>query len=123
MWSYQVPLDEAEPLEKHIVALQDKFKNKKKYLLDLKRKLNVDVLLGYRSNCDHAGVQVSHTALKMFTELQIPFGISIIIAQKGCIYGDGYFLRVNGQKRKTGPRRPSMAAAEAAPTSYNEAVE
>lgn len=25
MWSYQVPLDEAEPLEKHIVALWDKF--------------------------------------------------------------------------------------------------
>jgi hypothetical protein len=40
----------------------------------------VDVFLGYRSNCDHAGVEVPHESLEMFIELRIPFGVSIIIA-------------------------------------------
>jgi hypothetical protein len=39
----------------------------------------VDVFLGYRSNCDTAGIEVPHTSLEMFSELQIPFGLSIIV--------------------------------------------
>ncbi|MCG2774615.1 MAG: DUF4279 domain-containing protein [Desulfobacterales bacterium] len=41
--------------------------------------------------------------------------------RKGVYMETDIFLRVNGLKRKTGPSRPSMAAAEAAPTSYNKA--
>ena len=52
----------------------------KAYLLALKERLKVDVFLDYCSNCDHAGVEVSPESLEMFTELQIPFGLSIIIA-------------------------------------------
>jgi hypothetical protein len=37
------------------------------------------VFLGYRSNCETAGFEVPHTSLEMFTELQIPFGISIVV--------------------------------------------
>jgi len=48
-------------------------------LLELKKSLTVDVFLGYRSSCDHAGIEVPHTSLEMFTELEIPFGVSIII--------------------------------------------
>ena len=80
MWSYTAPLDETEPLERHIVAVWSKFKANKEYLLELKKTVKVDVFLGYRSNCDHAGIEVPHIALEMFTELQIPFGVSIIIA-------------------------------------------
>jgi|SRR5579872_5968670 len=80
MWSYTVPLDESESLEKHINALWLVLKPHKAYLLDLKRTAKVDVFLGYRSNCDHAGIEVPHTCLEMFNELEIPFGVSIIIA-------------------------------------------
>lgn len=80
MWSYSPPLEESKPLEKHIDSLWEKIKPHKDYLLDLKRNLSVDVFLGYRSNCDHAGIEIPHTSLEMFTELQIPFGVSIIIA-------------------------------------------
>ncbi len=79
-WSYSPDLDESEPLQKHIDCLWSDLKSQKEYLLQLKDKLTVDVFLGYRSNCDHAGIEVPHTSLEMFTELQIPFGVSIIIA-------------------------------------------
>lgn len=48
--------------------------------MDLKKRAHVDVFLGYRSNIDHAGVEVPHTCLELFTRLEIPFGLSIIIA-------------------------------------------
>jgi hypothetical protein len=80
MWSYEAPLEETESLEKHINALWSVLKSYKEYLLDLKKTAKVDVFLGYRSNCDHAGIEVPHTCLEMFRELEVPFGISIIIA-------------------------------------------
>lgn len=80
MWSYTAPLPEAEPLAAHIDALWATFRGHRDYLLGLKETLALTVFLGYRSNCDHAGVEVPHTSLEMFVALGIPFGVSIIIA-------------------------------------------
>ena len=80
MWSYDVPIEKSEPLHKHIDALWKQLKPHKQYLLQLKKSLTVDVFLGYRSDCDHAGVEVPHTSLEMFRELEIPFGLSIVVA-------------------------------------------
>ena len=79
MWSYTPSLQKSEPLEKHIEALWEKLRPHKEYLLGLKKSLTVDVFLGYRSNCDHCGVELPHTCLEMFSELKIPFGLSIIV--------------------------------------------
>jgi hypothetical protein len=38
------------------------------------------VFLGYRSDCDTAGVEVPYTSLEIFIELEVPFGLSIIVA-------------------------------------------
>ena len=78
MWAYDPPVDKSESLDKHIDALWAKLKPHKQYLLELKKSLAVDVFLGYRSNCDHAGIEVPHASLEMFAELEIPFGVSII---------------------------------------------
>ena len=80
MWSYEAQVDEGAAIEFHIDELWSKLKPHKAYLLELKKKLTVDVFLGYRSNCDHAGIEVPHSSLEMFTELKIPFGLSIIVA-------------------------------------------
>jgi hypothetical protein len=79
MWIYEVDVSENDPLEIHINALWNKIKNKKNELLKLKKKYSVDVFLGYRSNCCTAGIEFSYKCLEMFTELEIPFGVSIII--------------------------------------------
>jgi hypothetical protein len=79
MWSYSAPVDESEPLHLHIDSLWSVFRGRKEYLLQLKHHHSVDVFLGYRTNCDHAGVEVPHRSLEMFIELEIPFGVSIIV--------------------------------------------
>ena len=56
MWSFTPPLDESEPLEKHIDTLWSLVKPHKHYLLELKKLATVDVFLGYRSDCETAGI-------------------------------------------------------------------
>jgi hypothetical protein len=80
MWAYDPPVDKAEPLHKHIDELWARVRPHKDYLLELKKSLTVDVFLGYRSDCETAGVEVPHTSLEMFTELQVSLGLSIIVA-------------------------------------------
>ena len=80
MWMYSAPVKKTEPLHVHIDTLWNTFKDHKEYLLHLKQGLTVDVFLGYQSNCDHAGVEVPYPSLEMFRELEIPFGLSIIVA-------------------------------------------
>jgi hypothetical protein len=79
-WHYQPALPESAPLEQHIDALWQVVKPHVEYLKSLKQRYKVDVFCGYRSNCDHAGIEVSHTCLEIFTALEVPFGLSIIIA-------------------------------------------
>ena len=80
MWSYTTLVKAGEPLHVHIDSLWNTFREHKEYLLQLKHGVTVDVFLGYRSNCDHAGVVVPHQSLEIFRELQVPFGLSIIVA-------------------------------------------
>jgi hypothetical protein len=80
MWSYKAPVKKTEPLHVHIDTLWNTFRERKECLLQLKQNLTVDVFLGYQSNCDHAGVEVPYQSLEIFRELQIPFGLSIIVA-------------------------------------------
>jgi Domain of unknown function (DUF4279) len=79
MSSYSPPVEKSEPLHRHIDALRLKLKPHKPYLFELKKSLNIDVFVGYRTNCDTAGIEVPYSSLEMFTELEIPFGISIIV--------------------------------------------
>ena len=80
LWSYRAPVPEERPLEEHIAALWAQLQPHRSYLLALKSHLTVDVFCGYRSNSDTAGIEVSHTCLELFTALEVPFGLSIIIA-------------------------------------------
>lgn len=80
MWSFTPPLDKSERLGKHIDALWELIKPHKHYLLELKKSATVDVFLSYRSDCETAGVEVPHTSLGMFLELEIPLGISVVVA-------------------------------------------
>jgi hypothetical protein len=79
-WHFQPALSESALLEEHIHALWQVVKPHVEYLKLLKQRYKVDVFCGYRSNCDHAGIEVSHTCLELFTALEVPFGVSIIIA-------------------------------------------
>lgn len=79
MWLYEPPIDATRPLHEHIMALWDAVRPHIPYLRDLKRKFRVDVFCGYRSNNGTAGFEVDHRCLGLFAELEVPFGVSVII--------------------------------------------
>ena len=79
-WQFEPPLPETEPLERHIEALWKVVRPHVEYLRELKKLFKVDVFCSYRSNCDTAGFEVSHKCLELFTVLEVPFGVSVIIA-------------------------------------------
>jgi len=79
-WLYSPALNENVHLSEHISVLWRDIKINKDYLIKLKETATVDIFLGYRSNCDHAGLELPYQCLEIFTELKIPFGISIITA-------------------------------------------
>jgi hypothetical protein len=80
MWLYSPPVPENHPLAEHVDALWGDIKHAREFLRSLKKTATVDVFLGYRSNVDTAGIALPHTSLEMFVELEIPFGMSIIVA-------------------------------------------
>ena len=80
MWSYTVPIAREQPLEDHIMALWDAVRPHIPYLRDLKRKFQMNVFCGYRSNSGTAGFQVDHRCLGLFSELEVPFGVSVVIS-------------------------------------------
>lgn len=80
MWAYTATVNRQCSLHEHIDALWGAIRPHKDYLLGLKETLTVDVLLGYRSNSDTAGVEVPFQSMEIFTALQVPFGLSIIIS-------------------------------------------
>jgi len=79
-WHFEPALPSTESLERHIEALWQVVRPQIGYLKSLKRRFKVDVFCGYRSNCDTAGFEVSHECLELFTSLEVPFGVSVIIA-------------------------------------------
>jgi hypothetical protein len=79
-WHYQPLIPESEHLALHINALWAAIKPNRDYIKALKSQATVDVFLGYRTNCDHAGLELPYQCMELFTELEIAFGVSIIIA-------------------------------------------
>ena len=79
-WMYQPPVDESRPLEEHIMALWDRLRPHIDFLKALKERCQVDIFCGYRSNSGTAGFEVSHRCLGLFIELEVSFGVSVIIA-------------------------------------------
>jgi hypothetical protein len=79
MWSYQAPVPEDRPLQVHLESLWRVVRPHVVYLKGLKQRLTVDVFCGYRTNCGTAGFEVDHRALVIFTELEVPFGLSVVV--------------------------------------------
>ena len=66
-------------MDDHIQALWTVLKPHKSNLLRLKETLKIDIFCGYRTNHWGAGFQVQPQSLAMFIELQMPFGVSVIV--------------------------------------------
>jgi hypothetical protein len=80
MWLYNAPVDRTRPLDEHIMAIWEAARPQMAYLRQLKKRFKVDLFCGYQSNSCTGGFNVDHRCLGLFAELDIPFGVSVIIA-------------------------------------------
>jgi hypothetical protein len=78
-WMYTSPTDESVHLDHQIEDLWQTFREKMDYIKGLKDENEVDIFMGYRSNCDHAGMQIAPDKLQIFNALEISVSLSIII--------------------------------------------
>lgn len=79
MWEYTAPVAEQEPLHVHIQSLWEAIISQVGYLKELKKQVTVDVFCGFRTNCRVSGLEIGHESLVLFSELEIPLGISITV--------------------------------------------
>ena len=79
MWIYESSLNKNESIDKHIDYLWNNLYDKVDILNSLKQNYRVDIFLGFRTNCETAGLKIPYQSLKLFNALQIPFEISIIV--------------------------------------------
>jgi hypothetical protein len=79
-WHFQPAIPETEPLGAHLDALWVIVAPQLDFLRSLRHRYRLDVFCGYRSNCDTAGFEVPHESLQLFTALEIPLGVSVVIA-------------------------------------------
>jgi hypothetical protein len=80
MWSYKAPVDKDRPLHDHIMAIWDAVRPHIPYLRRLKERFHVDIFCGYRTNDCTAGFVVDHRCLGLFMELEVPFGVSVVVS-------------------------------------------
>ncbi len=79
-WHFEPDIPKTAPLGAHLDALWLVLAPRLDYLKSLKQRYKLDIFCGYRSNCDIAGFEVPHESLKLFTALEVPFGVSVVIA-------------------------------------------
>jgi hypothetical protein len=76
-WHFTAPIAEDKELSEHLRSLWRTVQPHVAYLTGLNA--NVDVFCGYRSNNGAAGFSVEPDALEIFTALDVPFGVSVIV--------------------------------------------
>ena len=76
-WHFTAPVAEEVELTEHLRRLWKTVKPHVDYLKQLDA--TVDVFCGYRSNNGAAGFAVEPDALEIFTALDVPFGVSVIV--------------------------------------------
>jgi hypothetical protein len=78
-WFFEPHVGERELLGAHLDALWFAVQPSAAFLKSLKATADVSIFCGYRSNIDHAGFEVPHRSLEIFSALELPFGVSVII--------------------------------------------
>jgi hypothetical protein len=76
-WHFTAPLSEDTELTEHLRRLWQTVEPHVEYLTSLNA--TVDVFCGYRSNNGTAGFSVEPDELQIFTALNVPFGVSVIV--------------------------------------------
>jgi len=78
MWLLSSPLDKAQALESHIAWLAGVLLPRKDYILELRNRFNVDIYCYKTLYTEQASLNLSSKTLRLFTELDLELGVSLI---------------------------------------------
>jgi|SRR5882724_1306364 len=79
MWSLESPLDPAEPLEAHLKWLQTALSPHHEFLSSLRKLATLDIYCNAMYFSDQNSLELTPEVLRLFTELNIPLGVSILL--------------------------------------------
>lgn len=80
IWTVKSPLPESQPLDDHIEWLSNLVLPHKDYVRGLiAQGADVDIFLGYRSDCSWCGFDLKAKSLSLFTELGVDMTVSVIV--------------------------------------------
>ena len=80
IWTIKSPLPESQSLDEHIEWLSNLVSPHKNYVHGLMAQgADVDIFLGYRSDCEWCGFDLKAKSLALFTELGVDMTVSIIV--------------------------------------------
>lgn len=79
MWSLDSSLDQSEPLDAHLKFLNQLLKPHHEYIRSLKVNAEIYIYCGYDSDSDQCGFTLSSSALSIFTLLEVPMDVHLII--------------------------------------------
>lgn len=80
MWLYESTqkIKDTIPLEYHLMHLNEIFLPHIEYIKEMqKNRCDIKLYTSYYSNCDHGGIELPFECLRLYIELNQPFGIGI----------------------------------------------
>jgi Domain of unknown function (DUF4279) len=83
MWLPSSPLDSSQKLEAHLKWLGAALLPHRDYILKLREKFNVDIYCYKTCYTEQASLAISSQTLKIFTELDLKLGVSLIFLPEG----------------------------------------
>ena len=78
MWLLSPPLDPHAPLDEHLRWLERVLSPHYQFLFSLREKATVDIYCNATYYCEQSSVTLSDEALRLFIELHLPLGISLL---------------------------------------------
>jgi hypothetical protein len=83
MWLLRSPLDTAQPLEAHLRWLAEVLLPRREYISQLREKYEVDIYSYKTCYTEQASLTLSSQALRIFTDLDLKLGVSLIFLPDG----------------------------------------
>ena len=81
VWLLKADVPEERPLSDHLLRLDETVRPYLAFFRDLAASgATVEVLCGYRTDCDHCGFEIAPEALALVGDLGARLGVSVIVA-------------------------------------------
>ena len=76
---FYAPVPEDKDMSEHVDALWLALAPHADFIRELKSNASVEIVLGYSSNIDHAGLRIPYGSLQMFIALELDLVMNVVV--------------------------------------------